>query len=111
MISQREATLDRLVLRLLKSPTYAKQRHQAWLRCLELVDRYCPPVPEVTWWTPERERELVAQAEAERDLRRRGWRHPSEIERELRGLRKPPARETRARPIAIDEPRKRRKKA
>jgi hypothetical protein len=111
MISRREALLDKQVLRLLKDPEYIRIRKEAHQRTMAMAQAAALPVPETTWWTPERERELVAQAEAERDLRRRGWRHPSEIERELRGLRKPPARETRARPIAIDEPRKRRKKA
>jgi hypothetical protein len=89
MISRREANLDRNVLRTLVDPEYIMQRRQAWQRCVELdaeaaIQAAQRAQEEHGWWTGERERQLVAEAEAERD-RRRAVRY----EEQLAGLRKP----------------------
>lgn len=93
MISRREGNLDRVVLRALCDRQYVAQRHAAWLRCLE-IDREAAQraierdKSDREWWTPERERQLVADAEAERD-RRRKLQHL----RDLAAARKPVERE------------------
>jgi len=76
VISRREGNLDRVVLRALRDRQYVAQRHAAWLRCVE-IDREAAQraierdKSDREWWTPERERQLVADAEAERDRRRK----------------------------------------
>jgi hypothetical protein len=51
--------------------------HQAWLRSLALMSD-ADQARAAGWWTPERERQLVAEAEAERD-RRRAIAHAQEL--------------------------------
>ncbi len=89
MISRREANLDRSILRQLRDPQYVMQRRQAWARCVELdaeaaIQAAQRAQEEHGWWTGQRERQLVAEAEAERDRRR-----AISYEEELAGLRKP----------------------
>ena len=89
MISRREANLDRNVLRTLVDPVYIMQRRRAWARCVELdaeaaIQAAQRAQEEHGWWTGERERQLVAEAEAERDRRR-----AIAYQEESQGLRKP----------------------
>ena len=89
--SRHHSMLDKQIVRLLESPSYIQQRHQAWLKCLELMDRKNSSseheYPSVRFRS---EAELIREAELERD-RRRAIQH---AERLAEATRKPVRRET-----------------
>ena len=88
--SRHHSMLDKQIVRLLESPAYIQQRHAAWLKCLELMDRSSSNEHEYPSVRFRSEAELIREAELERD-RRRAVQH---AERMAEATHKPMRRET-----------------